>query len=108
MYKNLLKASLLLLISSAASARVAFFCVLGVVCVGVTRLAVGGVFLCIKKQTISGGGPGPPRFAFRRYQSLLELRVDAVSNPLIMRPTSSVVGTKNSLRFNELNSQDEV
>ncbi len=52
----------------------------------------------------SGEAVRPPRFVFQRYQSLLKLKVDALSNPLIMRPTSSDIGTKNSLRFNELSS----
>jgi len=53
----------------------------------------------------SGEAVRPPRFVFQRYQSLLKLKVDALSNPLIMRPTSSDIGTKNSLRFNELSSE---
>jgi len=32
----------------------------------------------------------------------MKLKVDALSNPLIMRPTSSDNGTTNFLRFNEL------
>ncbi|PNB54428.1 hypothetical protein C1X73_26660, partial [Pseudomonas sp. FW305-130] len=38
------------------------------------------------------------------YFSFLKLKVDALLNPLIMRPTSSDIGTTNSLRFNELSS----
>ncbi|QDC07186.1 hypothetical protein FH041_20515 [Pseudomonas sp. SWI7] len=38
------------------------------------------------------------------YFKYMKLKVDAVSNPLIMRPTSSDIGTRNSLRFNELAS----
>ncbi|MFJ4051164.1 hypothetical protein, partial [Pseudomonas hunanensis] len=54
----------------------------------------------------SGEADRPPRFAFLRYQGLLKLKVDALSNPLIMRPTSSDNGTTNSLKFNELDNSE--
>jgi len=38
----------------------------------------------------------------------MKITVDGVSNPLIMRPTSDVVETKNSLRFNELNASGSI
>jgi hypothetical protein len=36
----------------------------------------------------------------------MKLTVDGVSDPLIMRPTSSDIGTKNSLNINELIDQE--
>jgi len=41
---------------------------------------------------------------FPKYLIFFKLPVDAVSNLLIMRTTSSDNGTKNSLRINELDS----
>jgi hypothetical protein len=37
---------------------------------------------------------------------ITEIKVDGVSDPLIMRPTSSDIGTKNSLNINELIDQE--
>ena len=42
------------------------------------------------------------------YFNFLKLKVDALSNPLIMRPTSSDIGTKNLLRFNKLDCSERV
>ncbi|NIF30494.1 hypothetical protein F3J44_29600 [Pantoea sp. Tr-811] len=45
---------------------------------------------------------GTPDTANSKYFKYMKLKVDAPSNPLIMRPTSSDIGTTNSLKFNEL------
>lgn len=42
------------------------------------------------------------------YFNFLKLKVDALSNPLIMRPTSSDIGTTNLLKFNKLGCSERV
>ncbi|WP_217989948.1 hypothetical protein, partial [Pseudomonas plecoglossicida] len=42
------------------------------------------------------------------YFNFLKLKVDALSNPLIMRPTSSDIGTTNFLKFNKLGCSERV
>ncbi|MCU0127288.1 hypothetical protein N8H41_25350, partial [Pseudomonas vlassakiae] len=56
----------------------------------------------------AGRPTGPPALFFSDIKVFLKLKIDALSNPLIMRPTSSDIGTTNSLKFNELGSSGEV
>ncbi|AZL69665.1 hypothetical protein EJA05_18945 [Pseudomonas oryziphila] len=56
----------------------------------------------VQGKVISCASRGVAGLVLPLYFSFMKLKVDGVSDPLIMRPTSSDNGTQNSLKFNEL------